>query len=469
MNEQKKDLGLINKDYELPPKLSGKIQLAIVVGGKNINPDIIEKFKTVKDAVKDCKIPEIDYYTCGEDGSIELVEDLDSLKNFDGYDINDDSYKNNEMAWQAKLIRADKDKKKEEQVFDGAQGGGLYDGKTYPHVLQCGKKNLFEKSAIAYFDAYGIPWHKGREGGPTGNTLSSQIACLNHLFAIRDDKEAVKALVQGINKKFVCVSPIPDAYDKKKNKKAEKQNKDNSENEKKKVYISFEVVSENNLLGEGTPTRGANCTSIDALICALDEKGNKCLIVIEWKYTEKFTTDDKSSGDSGEARMKRYNKLIQESEYLKSLCNAKKEDYSTAKEYKGSVYYKETFYQLMRQTLWAEEVIKHRPSNPRARKKEPIEADDYLHLHVVSKGNEQLRTKRWKESGKTMEETWKEMLTKEGKERYILIDPEELLAPIVNDKELSKKYSSLINYLRTRYWDRPTETTNDDNQNPSAK
>ncbi len=453
MIKQKKDLGLINKDYELPQKLSGKIQLAVVVGGKNINPDTIAKFKIVKEAVIGCKIPEIDYYTCGEDGSIELVEDLDSLKNFDGYDINDDSYKNNEMAWQAKLICADKDKKREEQVFDGAQGGGLYDGKAYSHVLQCGKKNLFEwirdkekfpqyKSAIDYFDANEITWHKGGVEKIVGNTLSSQIACLNHLFAIREDEEAVRAMINGIyDIKFESVEKI--TYDK-----------------CHKGYIAFEVIDENNKLKERGHRRGSYCTSIDALVCAVDKDQNKWLIMIEWKYTETYGNKDYSTDDgkgpkdenkTGKARMKLYDHLIKDSDYLERPKDDK---------YQGSIYYQEPFYQLMRQTLWAEQVIKHGLSSE-DENAEPMEAVEYLHIHVIPKDNDEFRR------GGETEQIWTSMLTEEGKKRYKTIDPEELLAPIADEKKFPK-YTSLINYLRTRYWDRPSETTND-NQNPSAK
>ncbi len=78
--------------------------------------------------------------------------------------------------------------------------------------------------------------------------------------------------------------------------------------------------------------------------------------------------------------------------------------------------------------------------------------DDYLHLHVVPKSNKDLLCKGFPGVGETMRETWQNMLTDKGKERYILIDPEELLAPIANEKKFSK-YADLITYLRTRYWD----------------
>ena len=91
--------------------------------------------------------------------------------------------------------------------------------------------------------------------------------------------------------------------------------------------------------------------------------GSRWIIPIEWKYTESYPDVDKSKEGvsrseegaladngvcKGVVRMNRYNKLITESEQLRTL-----DDYG------GSIYYQEPFYQLMRQTLWAEQIIRH--------------------------------------------------------------------------------------------------------------
>jgi hypothetical protein len=85
-------------------------------------------------------------------------------------------------------------------------------------------------------------------------------------------------------------------------------------------YIQFEAVSDKDHLNEGQPTRGSNCASVDALIYALHTDGNKYLIPIEWKYTEKYTNEDKSiedrEGESkgnelrGKERLSRYSQLL---------------------------------------------------------------------------------------------------------------------------------------------------------------
>jgi len=183
--------------------------------------------------------------------------------------------------------------------------------------------------------------------------------------------------------------------------------------------------------------------------------GKKYLLPIEWKYTEHYNNTDKSIEDSdkksieykkgdevkGKKRLDRYcynkkGKLIDNSDYLETLPN-----------YRSSVYFFEPFYQLMRQTLWAEQMIRNKD-------KEIIKADDFIHVHVIPKENHDLlkdnlemnkRLKGYLKPDNTrdsMEKTWKSCLKDENK--YIIISPQELLANI-NSVDLK-------NYLEKRYW-----------------
>ena len=121
------------------------------------------------------------------------------------------------------------------------------------------------------------------------------------------------------------------------------------------AYIQFESVSDKDHLKEIYTTRGNNCTSIDALIYAKHKNGEKWLIPIEWKYTEFYGNLNKAkevihkdgrSIDKGMERQSRYNDLILNSSQLA----VKKLD----------CYYFEPFYQLMRQTTWAEQMIQNK-------------------------------------------------------------------------------------------------------------
>jgi hypothetical protein len=302
-------------------------------------------------------------------------------------------------------------------IFEGAKGGKSFFGIPREFVLFENMKNLFSpirNIAHEYFEKNGIPWWGGIQ--PTGHVLSSQIACLNHLFQLRDDKDAVLSLLKSISTDFNDVLKIvTDKFS--------------------PSFIQFESVSDIDHLKEkkdGIPSRGANCTSIDALIYAVHNDGSKWIIPIEWKYTEFYNNQNKAIEGflknpvdcKGEVRKKRYTDLINHSKQLKSqnhLC-----------------YYFEPFYQLMRQTLWAEQMIENQ-------KTESIKADNYLHVHVIPAQNEALLDKEYKCSGLKMEKTWRNHLSDQSK--YLIVSPQNLMKGLNPNK-----YELLLNYLNVRYW-----------------
>ena len=321
------------------------------------------------------------------------------------------SYKNSQYVRQENLIN-------NSDIFSGDKGNGYFMGKDRPFVLKDGINNLYEpirNDVLKYFNDNGISWWGTDK--PSGHTLSSQIACLNHLFAIMYDHNAVLAMLNGVRDEFEKVLPVScDANPQ---------------------YIGFEVISKNDHLNEKTSTRGSNCTSVDAFIYAQHKGDGKLwLIPIEWKYTEHYANFDKSKEDrhneekgsngKGQERVRRYSALTDASLQLKSL-----------ESYYGSIYYQEPFYQLMRQTLWAENIVKHKHI-------ETLKADDYMHIHVIPSGNKDLLSKKYSVSGMGMEETWRSLLTDQSK--YIIVDPQKLLEPIED------KYPQLVSYLRKRYW-----------------
>ncbi|MBP7887212.1 MAG: hypothetical protein KA076_08680 [Candidatus Marinimicrobia bacterium] len=330
-------------------------------------------------------------------------------------------YQENERAKAVDLIKSGN------KVFYGAKAGKKFRGNNRDFVLYDSLKNIYQpivKDVVDYFDKNIISWWGGKN--PTGHVLSSQIAYLNHLFQIRNDKLAVLKILENISPDFIDVFQIDtDKF--------------------LPAYIQFEAVSDNDYLNEGQPTRGSNCTSIDALIYAKHKNGEKWLIPIEWKYTEFYNDADKSIEDSdkksvghvkgdeakGIERLNRYcyntkGRLIDDSKYLK-----------TVEQYRNSVYFFEPFYQLMRQTLWAEQMIKNK-------NRETLKADNFINLHVIPENNEDLLKKVYKCSGLDMEKTWRNQLIDQSK--YRIISPELLLNGID-----SKKYNDLLVYLKTRY------------------
>ncbi|QEN03309.1 hypothetical protein EW093_00840 [Thiospirochaeta perfilievii] len=299
-------------------------------------------------------------------------------------------------------------------VFYGSLGGKKFMTKFRDFVLIDNIKNLFEpirSDAVEYFKKNKISWWGGKQ--PTGHSLSSQIACINHLYQIRNDKEAVLTILKNISDDFTDVLPVV--------------------NDKfKPAYIQFEAVSDNDNLNEGVPNRGSNCTSIDALIFGVRNDGSHWLIPIEWKYTEFYNNQNKATegctketkGSKGETRKNRYSQLINNSSQLRSenhFC-----------------YYFEPFYQLMRQTLWAEQMIINS-------KNETLKATNFLHVHVIPSENSDLLEKKYKCSGMGMEATWRFHL--EDQSKYFIITPEKLMNGIKD-----KTYYDLLQYLKIRYW-----------------
>ena len=129
-------------------------------------------------------------------------------------------------------------------IFYGGKAGKKFMTKHRDFVLQENLKNIYSPicaDVLEYFKKNYISWWGGKS--PTGHVLSSQIACVNHLFQIRDNKKAVLTILKNVSDDFEDVCPInTDKY--------------------LPGYIQFEAISDNDYLNEGQPTRGNNCTSI---------------------------------------------------------------------------------------------------------------------------------------------------------------------------------------------------------------
>lgn len=88
-------------------------------------------------------------------------------------------------------------------IFYGSQAGKYFMGKPRDFVLIENLKNIFapiRTEVVEYFKENKISWWGGKK--PTGHTLSSQIACVNHLFLIRNDKDAVLSILRNISPDF---------------------------------------------------------------------------------------------------------------------------------------------------------------------------------------------------------------------------------------------------------------------------
>ena len=328
-------------------------------------------------------------------------------------------------AYQADLIEKG-------EVFEGAKGNRKLKSygqlKTYKYILEEGKedKNLFadiREKVKTYFEKNKIPFWGGKT--VPSNTLSSQVSCLNHLFPIRENEKAVKAVMEKFVGDRITIESMEEVRSKREVYDCQ--------------YIAFEMVSDEDRLNEETLTRGSSCTSIDVLAIAKATDGKRYLLVIEWKLAEndsgnkaptKKTSTNEKEIKRGEKRTPKYTSLINENESIDR----------NQKSYLDSSIFHLPFYQLMRQTLWA------------SLNMEDFKADDYFHIHVVPSYNP-MRTKKYARVEKIegVEEAWKKHLTDCGKEKYIMVDPKQVVEALENSEE-KDTFSGLINYLKDRYY-----------------
>jgi len=278
-------------------------------------------------------------------------------------------------------------------------GNGVFLGKEREFVLDDSTLNLWEnirEDAQEYFKRNKITWWMSKNK-PSGHLLSSQIACINHLYYIRQKKDLATAVLTGIDKEITEAVIVDDGY------------------------VEFEFIGSKQYLEEKSWTRGANCTSIDAVMIGKNTKGKKIFFLIEWKYTEFYRPENKYI----KARAKVYDNLIKD----KSSPFRKKD---------VRAYYYEPFYQMMRQTLLGWKFVENKDHS----------CSDYRHIHVIPKENKELLNKITSPDlkGNNISEAWKSILN--NPDKYRTISPQELFSPcseIVNIK-------SLLSYLKKRYW-----------------
>lgn len=279
-------------------------------------------------------------------------------------------------------------------------GGGLYKNQPREFVLNTPDLNLWDgirQEAFQYFSQNKIRWWNEKGNGPTGHLLSSQIACLNHLGFLRNQPEIASAILKNRFKQVVGAGIVDDGC------------------------VEFEVIGNQNYLGEKSHIRGANSTSIDAVMVGKKSDGNNILFMIEWKFTESYSPKNLYIP----ARSSIYDRLL-----FDSACPIKIDQ-------PADVYF-EPYYQLMRQTLLGWQMTNNREYG----------CDEYLHIHIIPEGNKKLRETNTSPrlEGATMTEAWKNIL--KDSPRYLVISPEDFLEPMQNFNVAKP----IFEYLSKRYW-----------------
>jgi hypothetical protein len=312
------------------------------------------------------------------------------------------------------MTYAEKQKERAIKLRDGLfgdPGGGVFHIKdrrsgeiiafNLPVVLSNYKLNLWEHirdDAVDYFSKYDIDWHKdiGNEPqeGPEGHLLSSNIACINHLFLLRQSPDLAALVLRNIDNRITNAEIVDDGY------------------------IEFEKMGgkDDNPLKEKSPQRkrGSKSTSVDALMVGKKHDGKNILILIEWKYTETYPNQKC--------------KFIAKNDYHKNYLDLLQDTDCPVKSPKDIMkLFFDPYFQLMRQTLLGWKMVKLSEYN----------CDEYIHLHIVPHGNTELR----KDCA-----VWKTLLKEP--EKYRIIAPDELLNPLTNEKNTEE----LLKYLKLRYW-----------------
>lgn len=332
-------------------------------------------------------------------------------------------FANREKAKQTRLLGS--------PVFEGARSGGyamLKDKSTgevrpfhFPFIIvpEDSIKNLFapiRQDALDYFERYDITWWNQTTDRyfPTGQVLSSQNHCLNHLFALRKNPDAVLAMINTLSPGVQFEKVLPSPVDNK------EWYHENGKNVEKPNYICFEFALANKaLLGERGNTRGAKCTSVDALVYAQSTDGRKFLIPIEWKYTEAY----KPLRHAEQKSIDRYPKLL--------------DDLSNFNEWL-EMYEYDPYYEFARQEIFMEQIIRKHPSVL----SEPLLADEFLHVVVCPEEHTELRA-AIVDFKDTLRYPWK----------FECKTPQELLAPLADAPFTDNSdIQALLEYLNARYW-----------------
>lgn len=263
---------------------------------------------------------------------------------------------------------------------DMARADGVCKGKLRPFCVPRAytEENLFSEirqTITDYFAEYEIKWHGGRDRKPSNHLCDSQVCCANFLFPFTDKPADLAELLRPLFPDIQQVLPV----------------------EKEGQFVSFEWIGRDNYLGERIPrhgkrTRGANFTSADAAVMFEHRDGTRQIVLIEWKYTESYSSTSLKTAKSGTDRTTIYAHLYD------------RDDFPLDRELLPSfesLFY-EPFYQLMRQQLLAHEM----------ERKHELRAEIVSLLHIAPAHNisfQRVTSPTLRTLGDSVIEVWKKL------------------------------------------------------------
>ncbi len=160
---------------------------------------------------------------------------------------------------------------------EAAREDGYFATKFRPYCLPSthAEENLIpeiRQIILSYFAKEKIKWHQGHNGKPSNHMCDSQVCCVNFLFPFADKPLALKTLLQRIYPDIHIMLPLENGQ-----------------------YVAYEWIGAEDYLNEKadannkTRSRGANCTSADAVVMFQREDKKQQIVLIEWKYTESYS------------------------------------------------------------------------------------------------------------------------------------------------------------------------------------
>lgn len=279
---------------------------------------------------------------------------------------------------------------------------GMYDHCLPPEMADC---NLLPglEDAIDLFLDLGIPWHCGIESGPGNNLLSSQVQCVNALLPMLHSAGLIMRAFGGVLDIAEVLEIEPGRN------------------------ITFEYIGPKDYFNEGSGmprVRGSKCTSVDAAFLYRTSTGTTELALVEWKYTEEYSTVRKPNPGYDKTRIGRYGAAYHDPE---GPIRSELIDIEWMLD--------EPFYQLMRQQLLAWLLEQDRAEG----------ADVVRVAHVLPRANvayqESIVRDQHRELGPTVDEVWAKLLRRS--DRFVHIDPSVFLDEAVTSWDYVDRYSPI--------------------------
>ena len=254
--------------------------------------------------------------------------------------------------------------------------------------------------ALLLFAELGIPWHQGIDGGPGNHLLSSQVQCVNALGQMVDDADRIVSA-------FGQVIEIGEVLEIEPGR-----------------FLTFEFIGDTDCFNEspGKPrVRGSMCTSIDAAFTHRLPNDVIELVLVEWKYTEKYQPRTLDATKDA-VRWGRYGSA------WSAPDSPVRADLVTF-----DAVLAEPFYQLVRQQLMAWQI-----------ENDPIQSADsvrVVHVHSPANGAYQrsIHGPALAALGKSVDEVWSKLL--KYPDRYVVMNPTVFCDPSITSAEYVLRYA----------------------------